>query len=126
MARGSGWNQWVWLVGVVVRRYIDFLILLIPSPRVSVLFLQQHPYFLLIFLCFSFFKNYIVNILAVERTRKLTSLTIQLIGCKHPASEGMFYIGSHRFVCRIIEPDTFACCTFIFALSGYLDTRRNI
>ena len=31
MASGSGWNLWVWLVGVVVRRYIDFLILLIPS-----------------------------------------------------------------------------------------------
>ena len=26
---GSGWNLWVWLLGVVVRRYIDFLILLI-------------------------------------------------------------------------------------------------
>ena len=26
----SGWNLWVWLVGVVVRRYLDFLILLIP------------------------------------------------------------------------------------------------
>ena len=24
-----GWNLWVWIVGVVVRRYIDFLILLI-------------------------------------------------------------------------------------------------
>ena len=23
MASGSGWNLWVWLVGVVVRRYID-------------------------------------------------------------------------------------------------------
>ena len=32
MASGSGWNLWVWLVGVVVRRYIDFLILLIPTP----------------------------------------------------------------------------------------------
>ena len=28
----------MWLVGVVVRRYIDFLILLIPTPLVSVLF----------------------------------------------------------------------------------------
>ena len=45
----SGWNLWVWLLGVVVRRYIDFLILLIPTPLVSVLFLQQHPYFLFIF-----------------------------------------------------------------------------
>ena len=35
---GSGWNLWVWLLGVVLRRYIDFLILLIPTPLVSVLF----------------------------------------------------------------------------------------
>ena len=45
----SGWNVWVWLVGVVsrrwvwllgvvVRRYIDFLILLVPTPFVSALF----------------------------------------------------------------------------------------
>ena len=37
-ASGSGWNLWVWLQGVVVRRYIDFIILLIPTPLVSVLF----------------------------------------------------------------------------------------
>ena len=37
VASGSGWNLWVWL-GVVVRRYIDFLILLIPTPLVSVIF----------------------------------------------------------------------------------------
>ena len=35
---GCGWNLWVWLVGMVVRRYILFLILLIPTPLVSVLF----------------------------------------------------------------------------------------
>ena len=38
VASGSGWNIWVWLLGVVVRRYIDFLILLIPTHLVSVLF----------------------------------------------------------------------------------------
>ena len=53
MANGSGWNLWVWLagggcgwnlwvwlesMGVVVRRYIDFLILLIHTPLVSVFF----------------------------------------------------------------------------------------
>ena len=43
----------------------------------------------------------------------------------------MFYIGSRGFVCQIIEPVTFAHCTFIFALRNialgrYLDTRRNI
>ena len=50
VASGSGWNVWVWLLGVVVRS-IDILIhvLLIPTPLVSVLFLQQHPYFLFIF-----------------------------------------------------------------------------
>ena len=31
VASGSGWNLWVWLLGVVVRRYIDILILLIPT-----------------------------------------------------------------------------------------------
>ena len=38
VASGSGWNLWVWLLGVVVRRYIDFIILIIPTPLVSVLF----------------------------------------------------------------------------------------
>ena len=33
VASGSGWNLWVWLLGVVLRRYIDFLILLIPTPH---------------------------------------------------------------------------------------------
>ena len=45
MASGSGWNLWVWRVGVVVRRYIDFLILLIPTPLVSVLFCSSIPLF---------------------------------------------------------------------------------
>ena len=54
MASGSGWNPWVWLVGVVVRRYIDFLILLIPTPLVSVLFCSSIPTF-----C-SFKKKYFV------------------------------------------------------------------
>ena len=38
VASGSGWNLWVWLLGVVLRRYIDFLILLIPTPLVSTFF----------------------------------------------------------------------------------------
>ena len=53
VASGSGWNLWVWLLGVVVRRYmyIDFLILLIPTPLVSVPFCSSIPTF-----C-SFFYN---------------------------------------------------------------------
>ena len=45
MASWSGWNLWVWLVGVVVRRYIHFLILLIPTPLVSALFCSSIPTF---------------------------------------------------------------------------------
>ena len=44
----------VLLLGVVVRRYIDFLILLIPTPLVSVLFCSSIPTF-----C-SFFKIFFV------------------------------------------------------------------
>ena len=55
VASGSGWNLWVWLLGVVVRRYIDFLILLIPTPLVSVLFYSSIPTFCSFKKCFSFF-----------------------------------------------------------------------
>ena len=54
VASGSGWNLWVWLLGVVLRRYIDFLILLIPTPLVSVLFCSSIPtsfFILLIYTC---------------------------------------------------------------------------
>ena len=40
------------LVGVVVRRYIDILILLIPTPLVYICSFLQHPYFLFIFKMF--------------------------------------------------------------------------
>ena len=49
VASGSGWNLWVWLLSVVVRRYIDFLILLIPTPLVSVTFYSSIPTFWVIF-----------------------------------------------------------------------------
>ena len=45
VASGSGWNLWVWLLRVVVRRYIDFLILLIPTPLVFVPFRSSIPTF---------------------------------------------------------------------------------
>ena len=45
VANGSGWKLWVWLLGVVVRRYIDFLILLISTPLVSVFFCSSIPTF---------------------------------------------------------------------------------
>ena len=49
-------------MGVVIRRYIHFLILLIPTPLVSALFGSSIPTFWLIFVnvfrsCLSFFCN---------------------------------------------------------------------
>ena len=54
VASRSGWNLWVWLLGVVVRRYIDFLILLIPTPLVSVFFTAASLLFVHKKKCFSF------------------------------------------------------------------------
>ena len=52
---GCGWNLWVWLVGVVVRRYIDYLILLIPTPLVSaaasLLFCSLKKMFFVLYTC---------------------------------------------------------------------------
>ena len=44
-------------MGVVVRRYIDFLILLIPTPLVSVLFKAASLHFVHFFKCFSFLSS---------------------------------------------------------------------
>ena len=41
VASGSGWSLWVWLLGVVVRRYIDFILLIL----ISVLFCSSIPTF---------------------------------------------------------------------------------
>ena len=54
---GCGRNLWVWLVGVVVRRYIDFLILFILTPLVFVLFAAVSLLFVH-FLYFSFLFQY--------------------------------------------------------------------
>ena len=62
VASGSGWNLWVWLLGVVVRRYIDFLILLILTPLVFVLFYSSIPTFCSFFKCFSFLFQYFFKI----------------------------------------------------------------
>ena len=61
----SGWNVWVWLLGVVVRRYIDFLILLIPTPLVSVLFYSSIPTFCS-FLKMFFVLLYIITIYKIS------------------------------------------------------------
>ena len=62
VASGNGWNLWVWLLGVVLRRYIEFLILLIPTPLVSVLFCSSIPTFLFIIFFFPFLFQYFLKI----------------------------------------------------------------
>ena len=49
VASGSGWNLWVWLLGVIVRRY-RFPHTTYPYSSCICSFLQQHSYFLVIFL----------------------------------------------------------------------------
>ena len=63
VASESGWNLWVWLLGVVLRRYIDFLILLISTPLVSAIFCSSIPTFLFhLKKCFSFLFLYFFKI----------------------------------------------------------------
>ena len=49
---GCGWKIWVWLVGVLVRRYIDFLILLLLYllffAAASLLFVHFKMFFILV------------------------------------------------------------------------------
>ena len=51
VASGRGWNLWVWLLGVVVRRYIDFLIHVLLITASSLLFVHFLK-------CFSFLFQY--------------------------------------------------------------------
>ena len=56
VASGSGWNLWVWLLGVVVRRYIDILILYLSLLLLYLFFFAAaSPTFCSFFKCFSFF-----------------------------------------------------------------------
>ena len=85
VASGSGWNLWVWLVGVVVRRYIDFIILLITTP---LFFLQQHPYFFI----FYFFYFVLVPVLFVIKFYVLYNFSTQY---KHTYGQLRASHGSH-------------------------------
>ena len=65
VASGSGWNLWMWLLGVVVRRYIDYLSLLLLYlffTAASPLFVHFLMFFVLVpvlfcnyILCITFF-----------------------------------------------------------------------
>ena len=44
-------------MGVVVRRYIDYFILFIPTPLISVLFCSSVPHYFLLFFCVFKYKR---------------------------------------------------------------------
>ena len=73
VASGSGWNLWVWLLCVVVRRYIDFPILLIPTPLVYALFCSI-PTFCSFFLMF-FVLYIIASVDSISRDEPDSPLT---------------------------------------------------
>ena len=68
-------------MGVVVRRYIDFLILLIPTPRS---FLQQHPYFLFIFKNVFYIIIYIHNYVCNQNGQVFGSVCVCVCVCAGP------------------------------------------
>ena len=90
VASGSGWNLWVWLLGVVVRRYIDFLIQLIPTPLVSVLFYSSIPTFCSFFKMFfvlvpvlSFYILYVEIIFALQSSLQYIALYVVIPYCSN-------------------------------------------
>ena len=88
VASGSGWNLCVWLLGVVVRRYIDFLILHIPTPLVSVLFCSSIPTFCSLKKCFLFLFKYVFVI-------KFYALNNFFMQYKHTYGQLQAFHGSH-------------------------------
>ena len=94
VASGSGWNLWVWLLGVVVRRYIDFLILLYLFFFTAASLLFVHFFKCFLFLSFilsrcSLFLNEmksLINVptlLGILSSNKYPSVTSQAIFNKH-------------------------------------------
>ena len=67
----------------------------VSAPTIICSFLQQHPYFL-----YEIFDSYLKY---YDDYLKYYDDTInKLVGCKHLASEGVFYIQGCGFVCQII------------------------
>ena len=75
VASGSGWNLWVWLLGVFVR---SFLILLIPTPLVSVLFNSSIPTFCSLKKKFFRSFNLLIDVYYMHNNNKSTK--VQILG----------------------------------------------
>ena len=118
MVSGSGWNLWVWLVGVVVRRYIDFLILFIPTPLVSVLFAAASLLFVHFFQMFIthplYFKIYTLPLEGIQLMSMMASQDIK-----------------HSFMCasscikHYVQPSYGCCGTPVVARMCVCTVRKN-
>ena len=96
VASGSGWNLWVWLLGVVVRRYIDFLILLIPTPLVSVLFCSSIPTFFSFFFSFLFLYFFVITFYVLNNFFTQYKHTRATTGVLRQPYEGCTYCFIHE------------------------------
>ena len=59
VASGSGWNLWVWLLGVVVRRYIDFLILYLSLLLLYLFFFTAASLLFVHFYIYNIYVSYV-------------------------------------------------------------------
>ena len=72
-------RRWVESMGVVVRRYIDFLILYTYPSSCICSFLEKHPYFLFILLMFFvLYNNYIATCIKQFYTQGRSNLGMRL------------------------------------------------
>ena len=88
VASGCGYQE----VGVVLRRYIDFLILLIPTPLVSVLFCSSIPTFVNKKKIFSFLLQYFFVIYVIIFSCSINTHT----GIPQKPYEGLHITKKHK------------------------------
>ena len=82
----------MWLLGVVVRRYIDFLILLVPTPFVSALFSAASLLFANFLKCF--------RSCSYDEIELVYSLCHYSVSCVHVLSSVMQGCGSCELLHR--------------------------
>ena len=118
VASGSGWNLWMWLLDVVVRRYIDFLILHISTPLVyvfflaaaSLLFVHLKKCFLFFFQYFFVIKCYVLNNFLVQYKHTYGRLRASH-GSHMKAAHNVLYMKKHTQTCASYPAMDISCMT---------------
>ena len=97
MTSGSGCNLWMWLVSVVVGRYIyRFPHITYPYSSCICSFLQQHPYFLFIF------KMFFIYMSKLKRTLNAHNFKIKTTPLQRFDTELIIHADSVYFVLLFI------------------------